>query len=166
MAKYFPEKAYHSNLKFLMSDGSLRNDESTFMVPTMIRQDGQKITVSINVRNDFKLPSKSVLDALEEKSSEGDYKINTIEILEPIWVDEDLPWIRRMKKVLENNGVTGECRFALGCTYAKSIPNTVCFGPLFDEDPEGAHLDNEGQSLESYIRSAEIYTQYLLGEMI
>ena len=166
MAKYFPEMAYHSNLKFLMSDGNLRNDESTFMVPTMISQDGQKVTVSINVRNDFKLPSKSVLDALEEKSSEGDYEIKTIEILEPIWVDEDLSWIRRMKKVLADNGVKGECRFAPGCTYAKSIPNTVCFGPLFDDDPEGAHLDNEGQSLESYIRSAEIYTQYLVGEMI
>jgi len=164
VAKYFPEKAYHSNLEFRMKDGSLKNDENTTMVPTVIRQEGQRITVSINVRNDFKLPSRSVLEALENKRAEGNYDINIVEILDSIWVDEDLPWIKRMKKVLEDNGIPGECRFAPGCTYAKSIPNTVCFGPVFEGDHDCAHMDNEGQSLEHYILSAELYAQYLAGE--
>ncbi len=166
MAEYFPEKAYNSNLKFRMSDGSLKKDEETVMVPTIIRQEGQKITVSINVRNDFKLPAKSILDTLEDKRAEGKYDIHPIEILDSIWVDEDLPWIRRMKDVLQDNGLPGECRFAPGCTYAKSIPNTVCFGPVFEGDYDCAHMDNEGQSLEHYILSAELYTQYLAGEMV
>ena len=165
MAKYFSEKAYHSNLEFRMKDGSLKNDEDTTMVPTVIRQEGQRITVSINVRNDFKLPSRSVLEALENKRAEGNYDINIVEILDSIWVDEDLPWIKRMKKVLEDNGIPGECRFAPGCTYAKSIPNTVCFGPVFEGDHDCAHMDNEGQSLEHYILSAELYAQYLAGEL-
>lgn len=165
VAKYFPEKVYHSNLEFRMKDGSLKNDENTTIVPTIIRQEGQKITVSINVRNDFKLSSRSVLEALENKRSEGNYEINIVEILDSIWVDEDLPWIKRMKKVLEDNGQPGECRFAPGCTYAKSIPNTVCFGPVFEGDHDCAHMDNEGQSLEHYILSAELYTQYLAGEL-
>ena len=148
-----------------MKDGSLKNDENTTIVPTIIRQEGQKITVSINVRNDFKLSSRSVLEALENKKSEGNYEINIVEILDSIWVDEDLPWIKRMKKVLEDNGQPGECRFAPGCTYAKSIPNTVCFGPVFEGDHDCAHMDNEGQSLEHYILSAELYTQYLAGEL-
>ena len=164
VAKYFPEKVYHSNLEFRMKDGSLMNDENTTIVPTIIRQEGQKITVSINVRNDFKLSSRSVLDALEGKRSEGNYDIHIVEILDSIWVDEDLPWIKRMKKVLEDNGLPGECRFAPGCTYAKSIPNTVCFGPVFEGDHDCAHMDNEGQSLEHYILSAELYAQYLAGE--
>ncbi|MBR3183112.1 MAG: hypothetical protein IKF61_02015, partial [Firmicutes bacterium] len=116
------------------------------------------------VRNDFKLPSRSVLEALENKRAEGNYDINIVEILDSIWVDEDLPWIKRMKKVLEDNGIPGECRFAPGCTYAKSIPNTVCFGPVFEGDHDCAHMDNEGQSLEHYILSAELYAQYLAGE--
>ncbi len=165
VAKYFPEKAYHSNLEFRMKNGSLKNDENTTMVPTVIRQEGQRVTVSINVRNDFKLPSKSVLEALENKRTEGNYDINIVEILDSIWVDEDLPWIKRMKKVLEDNGIPGECRFAPGCTYAKSIPNTVCFGPVFEGDHDCAHMDNEGQSLEHYILSAELYAQYLAGEL-
>ena len=84
VAKYFPEKAYHSNLEFRMKDGSLKNDENTTMVPTVIRQEGQRITVSINVRNDFKLPSRSVLEALENKRAEGNYDINIVEILDSI----------------------------------------------------------------------------------
>jgi len=67
-------------------------------------------------------------------------------------------------QVLEDNGIPGECRFAPGCTYAKSIPNTVCFGPVFEGDHDCAHMDNEGQSLEHYILSAELYAQYLAGE--
>ncbi|MBR6472539.1 MAG: M20/M25/M40 family metallo-hydrolase [Firmicutes bacterium] len=166
MAKYFPEKAYHSNLEFRMKDGTLKNDENTVMVPTMIWQEGQKITVSINVRNDFKLPSASILETLEEKRSEGKYDIHPVEILESIWVDEDLPWIQSMKNVLKANGLSGECLFAPGCTYAKSIPNTVCFGPVFEGDRDCAHMDNEGQSLEHYIWSGEIITEYLAAETL
>ena len=165
IAKYFPEKAYSSNLEFCMADGSVRTDENTVMVPTVIKQEGREITVNINVRNDFKLPSKSVLASLESKRSEEKYDINVVEVLESIWVDEDLPWIQRMKNVLEDNGIPGECRFAPGCSYAKSIPNTVCFGPVFDGDPEGAHMDNEGQSMEHFILSAELYAQYLDAEV-
>ncbi len=166
MAKYFPRDAYHSNLEFKMKDGSYRNDENTVMVPTIIRQEGQKITVSINVRNDFKLSAESILETLEEKKAEGQYDIHIVEILNSIWVDEDLPWIKSMKAVLEANGIPGECLFAPGCTYAKSIPNTVCFGPAFQDDRDCAHMDNEGQSLEHYILSAEIITQYLAQETL
>ena len=68
--------------------------------------------------------------------------------------------------MLEANGIPGECLFAPGCTYAKSIPNTVCFGPAFQDDRDCAHMDNEGQSLEHYILSAEIITQYLAQETL
>ena len=165
MAKYFPEKAYCSKLSFMMTDGNLAGEKELVFVPTMISQDGKKITININVRNDFKLPSKNILEVLEEKKPEGKYDINIVEILESVWVDEELPWLKRMKGVLEDNGIPVECRFAAGTSYAKSIPNTVCFGPLFDDDPEGAHRDNEGQSLEHFILSAELYTQYLAGEV-
>ena len=165
MAEYFPEKAYSSGFDFMMTDGNLAGDEELVFVPTMISQDGKNITVNINVRNDFKLPSKTILEVLEEKKPEGKYEINIVEILESVWVDEELPWLRRMKGVLEDNGLPSECRFAAGTSYAKSIPNTVCFGPLFDDDPEGAHRDNEGQSLEHFILSGELYAQYLAGEV-
>lgn len=165
MAKYFPEDVYSSNLKFRMKDGSMSGDGDLTIVPTLIRQAGNKIYVNLNVRNDYKLPTKSVIEALEEKREEGNYDISIIEILESVWVDEDLPWVRRMDKVLTDNGLPGGCRFAPGCTYAKSIPNIVCFGPVFEGDRECAHMDNEGQSLEHYILSAELYTQYLVDEM-
>ncbi|MBO5995386.1 MAG: M20/M25/M40 family metallo-hydrolase, partial [Firmicutes bacterium] len=104
VAEYFPENVYCSNLRFRLKDGSPSGKDDLVMVPTMISQEGKKITVSINVRNGFKLPSDSVLAALKEKQSEGDYEIKANEILESIWVDEELPWIRSMKKVLEDNG--------------------------------------------------------------
>lgn len=166
MAKYFPEKSYCSNLSFIMKDGSLSGENDIVMVPTMISQEGKTVTVNINVRNDYGLPSKSVLGTIEEKKTEGKYETKIIEILESIWVDEDLPWIRRMKNVLEEHGIKPECRFAPGCSYAKSIPNTVCYGPKFEDDRDCAHMDNEGQSLKNFIFSAELYAQYLAGEMI
>ena len=166
IARYFPEKSYCSNLSFSMKDGSLSGEDDIVMVPTMISQEGKAVTVNINVRNDYALPTKSVLDCIEEKKAEGKYDTRIIEILESIWVDEDLPWIRRMKNVLEEHGIKPECRFAPGCSYAKSIPNTVCYGPKFEDDRDCAHMDNEGQSLKNFIFSAELYAQYLAGEMI
>ena len=98
MANFFPEKAYCSKLEFKQEDGTVAGPDDLVIVPTLISQEGQRITINLNVRNGFKLPSRSILDTLEEKKAEGGYEIHVVEILESIWVNEDLPWIRRMKE--------------------------------------------------------------------
>ena len=165
MAKYFPEKAYSSNLSFKKLDGTAAGKDDLTMVPTMIRQEGKKVIININTRESYEIGTDEILRRLNDLKSVWGFEMNIIEALEPIQVDEDLPWMLRMKEVLKDYGISPECRHAGGCTYAKTIPNTVCFGPVFDDDHDCAHQDNEGQSLKNYLKSGEIYTAYLLREM-
>ena len=69
-----------------------------------------------------------------------------------------------MQQVTEKYGMDPKCLFAAGCSYAKSMPNLVGWGPVFPWDPDCAHMENEQQSLDSFLRSLEIYTEYLIAE--
>jgi len=71
-----------------------------------------------------------------------------------------------MKDVYESYGKKCEFLPAPGCTYAKMIPNFVSWGPVFPEDLDCAHMENEEISVDSFLLGAEIYTAYLYQEAI
>ena len=104
------------------------------------------------------------MEGLQDKAEECGFEVVLLENQEPILVEENQPWIRRMQQVTSKYGMDPKCLFAAGCSYAKSMPNFVCWGPVFPEDPDCAHMENEQQSLESFLRSLEIYTEYLIAE--
>ena len=69
-----------------------------------------------------------------------------------------------MKEVYESYGQKCEFLPAAGCTYAKTIPNFVSWGPVFPGDLDCAHMENEQISETSFWLGAEIYTAYLYQE--
>ena len=46
-----------------------------------------------------------------------------------------------------------------GGTYAKVLPNTVAFGPLFDGDPVTEHQPDEFIDLDRLVQNAQIIAQ-------
>lgn len=46
-----------------------------------------------------------------------------------------------------------------GGTYAKVLPNTVAFGPLFDGDPVTEHQPDEFVDLDRLVQNAQIIAQ-------
>ena len=162
--EYFPEGTYESNIRFRKNDGSLSGQGDLTIVPTILRQEGSCICVHFNVRQCCAIPGKSILEGLQGKAEECGFEVVLLENQEPILVEENQPWIRRMQQVTSKYGMDPKCLFAAGCSYAKSMPNFVCWGPVFPGEPDCAHMENEQQSLESFLRSLEIYTEYLISE--
>ncbi|MBR5230459.1 MAG: M20/M25/M40 family metallo-hydrolase [Firmicutes bacterium] len=162
--KYFPEGTYETNLKFRKQDGTFSQKGDLTMVPTTLRQDGNNIYVNFNVRQCCEIPGKNILEGLKTLEDEYGCQVILIENLEPMWVDPDQPWIKRMQYVTGKFGMDTECLFAPGCSYAKCMPDFVGWGPVFPDDPDCAHMENEQQSLESFLRSLDIYTEYLISE--
>ena len=161
---YFPEGTYESKLRFRKTDGSFSDKGNLTIVPTLLRQESSSIFINFNVRQCCDIPGRSVLEGLREKAEACGYEVLLRENQEPIRVNDDQPWIRRMQQVTEKYGMDPKCLFAAGCSYAKSMPNFVGWGPVFPWDPDCAHMENEQQSLESFLRSLEIYTEYLISE--
>lgn len=162
--KYFPEGKYESELKFKKIDGSVSGKGDLTIVPTTLRQEGSKIYINFNVRQCFDIPGKNILEALRDMEEEWGCRVILIENLEPMWVDDNQPWIKRMQQITAKYGMDPECRFAPGCSYAKSMPDFVGWGPVFPDDPDCAHMENEQQSVASFLKTVEIYTEYLILE--
>lgn len=164
VSEFFPEGTYESRFRFRKVDGSFSEKVDLTIVPTLLRQEGRRIFINFNVRQCCGIPGQSILEGLQEKAEACGYEVILREKMEPIWVNEDQPWIRRMQQVTEKYGMDSRCLFAPGCSYAKSMPNFVVWGPVFPGDPDCAHMENEQQSLESFLRSLDMYTEYLITE--
>lgn len=168
LCDFFPEGCYASLLP-LEKDSRVKNDGPalpTTIVPTILKQDGKRVSINFNIRQAFDIPNENILAAFEQEKDGYHYEIHIKENLSPIFVDEHQPWLTRMKAVYESYGKKCEFLSAPGCTYAKMIPNFVSWGPVFPEDLDCAHMENEEISVDSFLLGAEIYTAYLYQEAI
>lgn len=161
---YFPEGRYASNLRFRRKDGRASTDEDLTIVPTVLKQVGDEIRINLNVRQSFVLSAESILEGLRQKEKECGYRVVPREVQEAIFVDENQPWLKRMQKVTAAYGMSTECLQASGSSYAKSMLQFVSWGPVFPDDPDCAHMEDEVQSLKSFLKSVRIYTDYLILE--
>ena len=166
LCDFFPAGVYESLLP-LEKDPSVKTDGPTLpttIVPTILKQEGQRVSINFNIRQAFDIPNENILAAFEQEKEAYHYEIHIKENLSPIFVDQQQPWLTRMKEVYESYGKKCEFLPAAGCTYAKTIPNFVSWGPVFPEDLDCAHMENEQISLESFLLGAQIYTAYLYQE--
>ena len=164
--KYFPEGEYASRLSIEKDRSKAFDGEAsmTTIVPTLLRQKGRRVSINFNVRQAIDIPNENIIAAFEREKQEYSFEIRIKESLAPIYVDKNQPWILRMREAYESYGKKNEFLLASGCTYAKTIPNFVSWGPVFPEDLDCAHMENEQATEESFILGAKIYTTYLLGE--
>lgn len=161
----FPKDNYESLLCIEKAEG-IQNEKSlpTTIVPTLLMQEDDKILLNFNVRQTFEIPGQNVIEAFEKEQSKYHYHVIIKENLEPIFVDENKPWLLRMKQAYEAYGKKCEFMAASGCTYAKTMPNFVTWGPVFPEDIDCAHMENEQISLESFMLGNRMYTYFLFNE--
>lgn len=136
----------------------------TTIVPTVLKQDNNKILINFNVRQTFEIPGSKIIEAFEKEKTKYHFEVIVKENLEPIFVEENKPWLLRMKNAYEAYGKKCEFMAASGCTYAKTMPNFVTWGPVFPEDLDCAHMENEQISLESFMLGNQMYAYYLFNE--
>ncbi|MDU1349319.1 dipeptidase PepV [Clostridium butanoliproducens] len=81
---------------------------------------------------------------------------------EPLYFSPDHPLIQSLAKVYnEQTGKKSELISIGGGTYAKEMPNTVAFGPIFPGEPCTIHQPNEYIEIEDLINITKIYAHSL-----
>ena len=161
----FPEGSYESLLS-LKKVSHAPNEKTlpTTIVPTVLTQEKDTISLNFNVRQTFEIPGRNVIEAFEKEKTKYHYNVIIKENLEPIFVDENKSWLTRMKHAYEAYGKKCEFMAASGCTYAKTMPNFVTWGPVFPEDLDCAHMENEQISLKSFLLGNQMYAYFLFNE--
>lgn len=162
-------------IDFLSADGygtSLKLDDSsgtydgeycgrTTCVPTVLKKTGDSITLNINIRQQFGTTEKAIFEAFNTHADTYGYSFQITEFLAATMVSEKLPHLKQMKAVYEAYGFTGGFAVASGTSYAKAMPNFVSWGPVFPEDPDCAHQENERLSINTMLIATEMYVDYL-----
>lgn len=94
---------------------------------------------------------------LEEIADENGLKLDIYKKRKAIYVPKDSGLIRVLQSVFQRNtGKDMEPVAMGGGTYAKFLPNTVAFGPLFPGEEESIHQPNEHMTEENLFKNIEI----------
>lgn len=134
----------------------------TTAVPTVLRLEESGVTLNINLRHRFGVTGESILAGFRRYEQEYGFRTELVECLDPLMVSENHPALRLMDRIYREHGYEGAFLVAPGCTYAKSMDNFVCWGPVFPGDPDCAHMENEHLLLDGMMESAKLYADYLV----
>ncbi len=133
----------------------------TVACPTVMRRREEGIFVNINIRSRLGVTKEQLLEAFARRTEEYGYAFSLNEFSAPMMVDSRLPFLQKMMEVYRSYGYPGEFLVASGASYAASMKNCVCFGPIFPGELSSAHMEDERINVESMMRATCIYAEYL-----
>lgn len=119
--------------------------------------EGDTLSVTINIRYPVTRKLEEFYSALVAKMAEGGFTETSLAHKQALYMPPESELIRCLSKVYEEQ--TGEPARLIsmgGGTYAKAMPNTVAFGPIFPGDEAVEHKPNEYIELSKLMKNAKI----------
>lgn len=119
--------------------------------------EGDTLSVTINIRYPVTRKLEEFYPALVAKMAEGGFTETSLAHKQALYMPPESELIRCLSKVYEEQ--TGEPARLIsmgGGTYAKTMPNTVAFGPIFPGDEAVEHKPNEYIELSKLMKNAKI----------
>lgn len=119
--------------------------------------EGDTLSVTINIRYPVTRKLEEFYPALVAKMAEGGFTETSLAHKQALYMPPESELIRCLSKVYEEQ--TGEPARLIsmgGGTYAKAMPNTVAFGPIFPGDEAVEHKPNEYIELSKLMKNAKI----------
>jgi len=133
-------------LKFGLRQDDVVNDDKnrTTIVPTMIEEHNDELFLSVNVRLAHSNTYEKIIDKLYEIQDNYQFEFQEFDYIKPIYIDPDSGFIKKMSKAYEEvTKLETEYIFSSKTSYAKAMPNFVCFGPILVDSEDTSHQANE-----------------------
>lgn len=143
------------------ADTNLSPAQCSIIVPTILKLEGDKVMLNVNVRSCAGVGREDVIAAFTRQKKKYNFEMELYDFLEPMSVDEKEAFLQVMAEVYEDYGYDSSFQSALGTSYAKSMDHFVSFGPVFQTEPSCAHMEDERLSVAAMITATQIYTTYI-----
>ncbi|MDW8800055.1 dipeptidase PepV [Clostridium sp. A1-XYC3] len=131
----------------------------TFNVGTVDMND-KKVTMALNLRYPVTFKFEDMINPFNEKVEKACIRVENMDHDEPLYFPADHFLIKTLQKVYKEQTGNEATLLAIGGgTYAKAMPNTVAFGPLFPGEEDPIHQPNEYIKVEDLILNAKIYAK-------
>jgi succinyl-diaminopimelate desuccinylase len=163
LVNYFKEDGFATRLGLDDSSGIYKGEACgrTTCVPTVINLVDSKVILNLNIRQQFGTTQNNIEQAFEKIKDDYGFTYCVKEFLEASMVSRTLPHLKLMQEVYQSYGLEGDFEVASGTSYAKAMPNFVSWGPVFPNEPDCAHQENERLSLKTMILGTQLYVYYL-----
>ncbi len=119
-----------------------------------------EIRLALDIRYPVTYKVEDLMERFNKKIEGTGIEIEkeTFENLPPLYFNAEHKLIKSLQKVYKEQTGKEPTLLAIGGgTYAKDMPNTVAFGPIFPGDPDVIHKKNEYIKIEDLILNAKIY---------
>jgi len=127
-----------------------------------INMDRNSATLTLNLRYPVTNKLEDMMNPFNDKIKGTGIRIEKFVHQEPLYFSPDNPIIKALQKVYtEQTGEEAKLLSIGGGTYAKEMPNTVAFGPMFPGEPDTIHKKNEYITIDNLIKNAKIYAHAL-----
>jgi succinyl-diaminopimelate desuccinylase len=128
----------------------------------VVNMDENSSTMTLNLRYPVTNKLEDMMNPFNKRIEGTGIKIEKFEHQEPLFFSPDSPIIKALQKVYtEQTGEEAKLISIGGGTYAKEMPNTVAFGPMFPGEPDTIHKRNEYITIDNLIKNAKIYAHAL-----
>lgn len=125
----------------------------------LIDLDSSGVSLTCDIRYPVTWQLDDLLAKMRARVGEHGGQVHVIHHSEPLYLPKDHPLVTTLTKVYRAAGGENTEPLAMGGgTYARSLPNTVAFGPGLPGDDGGAHQTGESVNLASLSRARKIYT--------
>ena len=117
-----------------------------------------RLELTINLRWPVTYTYSQVLSLLENGLAGSGFALEELQHQEPLSYPTDHPLVVTLLSVYREQTGRSDPPLAVGGgTYAKEMPNTIAFGPLFPGDPETEHKVDEYITIENLMRNAKLF---------
>lgn len=129
----------------------------------LLSMDTQHASLKLNIRYPVTCSGVQIQRLLADAAADAGLAMHIDLNSEPLYEEKDSPVVRTLLSVYHSYCPDGSVPLAVGGgTYARSIPNSVAFGPVFPGKEELAHCPDEYISEKDLILSAKIYAGAML----
>ncbi|MGH4137644.1 dipeptidase PepV [Clostridium sp.] len=128
----------------------------------VVNMDENSVTITLNLRYPVTNKLEDMMNPFNSKIEGTGIIVEKFEHKAPLYFSPDSPIIKALQKVYtEQTGEEAKLLSIGGGTYAKEMPNTVAFGPMFAGEPDTIHKKNEYITIDNLIKNAKIYAHAL-----
>ncbi len=128
----------------------------------VITMDENSATMTLNLRYPVTNKLEDMMSPFNNRIEGTGIRVEKFEHQKPLYFSPDSPIIKALQKVYaEQTGEEAKLLSIGGGTYAKEMPNTVAFGPMFPGEPDTIHKKNEYITIDNLIKNAKIYAHAL-----
>lgn len=119
--------------------------------------DESKLTVKINYRYPVTKEYADCGPAFNQAFAEAGFELDSEVHKAKLYIPGDSELVATLMKVYrDQTGLEGEPKCIGGGTYAKMLPNTLAFGPIFPGDEIREHKPDEYITIENLVKNAQI----------